>query len=77
MAPDDLASAPTYAPAAIAARVSIEAGATFGWSRYVGSAGIAIGVDHYGASAPGEVIYQKLGLVPDAVTAAVKRLLQR
>ncbi len=64
-------------PEAISARVSIEAGTTFGWSRYVGSAGIAIGVDRYGASAPGEVIYEKLGLVPDAVTAAVKSLLER
>ena len=64
-------------PAAISARVSIEAGTTIGWTRYLGGAGVAIGVDHYGASAPGEVIYEKLGLVPDAVTAAVKRLLQR
>ncbi len=64
-------------PEAISVRVSIEAGTTFGWSRYVGSAGIAIGVNRYGASAPGEVIYEKLGLVPDAVTAAVKSLLER
>jgi transketolase len=64
-------------PSGIAARVSIEAGVTMGWTRYVGNAGISIGVDRYGASAPAEVIYEKLGLVPDAVSAAVKRLLQR
>ena len=45
---------------------------TFGWSRHLGSAGIAIGVDRFGASAPGEVIYEKLGLTPEAVVSAVK-----
>jgi transketolase len=63
-------------PAVISARVSIEAGVTFGWSRYVGSAGISIGVDRFGASAPGELIYEKLGIAPDAVVSAVLRLLE-
>jgi transketolase len=62
-------------PPSISARVSIEAGVTFGWSRYIGSAGKAIGVDRFGASAPGEVIYEKLGLTPQAVSSAVKSLL--
>jgi len=62
-------------PASIAARVSIEAGVTFAWSRYLGNKGIAIGVDRFGASAPGEVIYDKLGLTPAAVVSAVKSLL--
>ncbi len=62
-------------PAALSARVSIEAGTTFGWSRFLGSAGKAIGVDHFGSSAPGEVIYEKLGLTPEAVVSAVKSLL--
>jgi transketolase len=64
-------------PASIAARVSIEAGVTFGWSRHLGSAGKAIGVDRFGASAPGEVIYEKLGLTSQAVVSAVKSLLSR
>ena len=42
-------------PAAIWRRVSIEAGITKGWSRYVGDKGISIGIDHFGASAPGEL----------------------
>jgi transketolase len=62
-------------PASISARVSIEAGVTFGWSRYLGTAGKAIGVDRFGASAPGEVIYEKLGLTSQAVVSAVKSLL--
>jgi transketolase len=49
-------------PPGIAARVSVEAGATLGWERYIVSAGVAIGVDHFGASAPGEVLYDKFGL---------------
>ncbi|HSI06253.1 MAG TPA: transketolase C-terminal domain-containing protein, partial [Myxococcota bacterium] len=61
-------------PKACTARVSIEAGVTFGWSTWTGDRGIAIGVDRYGASAPAEVIYEKLGLTAEAVIAAVKKL---
>jgi transketolase len=56
------------------ARVSIEAGATFGWRELVGDRGIAIGIDRFGASAPGELVLDKLGINPAAVVAAVKRL---
>jgi transketolase len=61
-------------PPAQRRRVSIEAGVTLGWREYIGEQGIAIGVDRYGASAPAEVIYEKLGLTPGAVVAAVKRV---
>jgi transketolase len=71
----DLAYRESVLPTSISARVSIEAGVTFGWSRYLGSAGKAIGVDRFGASAPGEVIYKKLALTPEAVVSAVKSLL--
>jgi transketolase len=64
-------------PAAIAVRVSIEAGATLGWSRYLGPRGEAIGVDRFGASAPAEIVYEKLGLTPERVATAVKSLLGR
>jgi transketolase len=62
-------------PSAIPARVSVEAGVTFGWSRWIGSEGKAIGVDRFGASAPGEAIYEKLGITSEAVISAVKSLL--
>ena len=39
-------------PPAMRARISVEAGATFGWYRWVGDAGCSIGIDHFGASAP-------------------------
>jgi transketolase len=62
-------------PSSIGARVSIEAGVTRGWSRHIGSSGRAIGVDRFGASAPGEVIYERLGLTSEAIVSAVKSLL--
>jgi transketolase len=61
-------------PKGVTARVSIEAGATFGWQRFVGDRGVAIGVDTFGASAPAEKIYEEYGLTAAAVVAAVKKL---
>ena len=57
-------------PPSVTARVSIEAGVTFGWERYVGPAGTSVGVDRFGASAPYERIYEELGLTPQAVADA-------
>ena len=54
-------------PSAIAARVSIEAGSTLGWERYVGEGGGMIGLDHFGASAPGGVLFERFGFTPDRV----------
>ncbi|HXV59969.1 MAG TPA: transketolase [Vicinamibacteria bacterium] len=62
-------------PSSVTARVSVEAGARFGWSRFVGPDGIAIGIDRFGASAPGETNLQKLGITAEAVVRAVKSLL--
>jgi len=62
-------------PAAVTARVSIEAGVTAGWQRYIGSRGIAIGVDHFGASAPYQVLYKEFGITAEAMVAAVESLL--
>lgn len=59
-------------PKDVKARVSIEAASTFGWLRYVGNDGHAIGVDHFGASAPAPKIYEEFGITTDAVVAAAK-----
>lgn len=64
-------------PPSIKARVSIEAGVTLGWQKYVGDAGIAIGLDRYGASAPGKVIFEKLGFTVENVVAKVMGLLEQ
>jgi len=62
-------------PPHIRARVSIEAGTPLGWERYVGLDGVAIGLPRFGASAPGEVLYEKLGLTPQRVLNEALRLL--
>lgn len=60
-------------PPAIRARIAIEAGTTLGWERHVGLNGIIIGLDHFGSSAPGKTIYDKLGLsVQNIVNQAMK-----
>jgi transketolase len=56
-------------------RVSIEAGRTDGWKRWVGESGLAIGVDRFGASAPAQVIAEKFGLTGAQVAARVRQLL--
>lgn len=64
-------------PPGITARVSIEAGVTHGWPRYIGWAGEAIGIDHFGASAPGKVLLEKFGFISDNIVRRVKELLNR
>ena len=50
--------------------VAIEAGVTFGWERYTGADGAVIGLDRFGASAPGEVVAEKLGFTIDRIVEA-------
>jgi transketolase len=54
-------------PPAIGARMSIEAGATLGWAKYVGDRGFAFGIDKFGASAPAAEIAKAYGFTPDNV----------
>jgi len=63
-------------PSSVTARVSFEAGSTFGWERYIGSEGKAVGIDSFGASAPGPVLYEKFGLTKEAVVAACKDVMK-
>jgi transketolase len=59
-------------PAAMRARVSVEAGITPPWKIIVGDAGESVGVDHYGASAAEAVLYKEYGVTAEAVAAAAK-----
>ena len=59
-------------PAAVKARVSVEAGVTAGWREYVGDAGVSIGLNHFGASAGAGVLFKEFGFTPEAVVAAAK-----
>ncbi|MFL6731334.1 MAG: transketolase [Sphingomicrobium sp.] len=52
-------------------RVSIEAGATYGWERYVGLHGLKIGIDRFGVSAPASDAYDYFGLTPEKVAARI------
>jgi len=62
-------------PPSVRARVSVEAAATFGWERYVGDGGTSVGIDRFGASAPGGRVFQELGITPGNVAARAKALL--
>jgi transketolase len=65
----------TVLPPSVSARVSVEAGATFGWERYVGDHGVSVGIDRFGASAPAERIFRELGIAPEAVRDRAKSVL--
>eukprot|EP00252_Welwitschia_mirabilis_P017835 TRINITY_DN3968_c0_g1_i1.p1 TRINITY_DN3968_c0_g1~~TRINITY_DN3968_c0_g1_i1.p1 ORF type:complete len:814 (-),score=120.36 TRINITY_DN3968_c0_g1_i1:573-2819(-) len=62
-------------PPAVTARVSVEAGSTFAWEKYLGPKGKAVGIDRFGASAPAGTLYKQFGLTPDNVVAAAKEVL--
>jgi len=56
-------------------RIAIEAGRTQGWWRYVGEKGDVVGLDHFGASAPYKVLYEKFGITADRVIEKALKLL--
>ncbi|HSM45503.1 MAG TPA: transketolase C-terminal domain-containing protein, partial [Acidimicrobiia bacterium] len=60
-----------------APRVSVEAASVFGWDRIVGPDGMSIGIDHFGASAPAEVLAEQFGFTPQAISGKVKSFLDR
>ncbi len=62
-------------PAEVKARMSIEAGATIGWSKYVGDRGIAYGLDHFGTSAPAAAIAGEYGFTPEHIAGVAAGLL--
>ena len=62
-------------PPSLTARVSIEAGRTLGWERYVGPSGVAIGVDAFGASAPSQRMIEEYGLTSERVVEAAEAVL--
>ena len=64
-------------PKAIKKRVTVEAASPMGWRQYAGDEGTIIGIDHYGASAPGDEIMKQFGFTVEHVTSAALRLLGR
>ena len=64
-------------PAAITARVSVEAGVTMGWERYVGAGGATIGINRFGESGKGPAVMAHLGITAENVAGQALALLGR
>ena len=64
-------------PKAIKKRVTVEAASTFGWHRWAGDEGTTIGIDRFGASAPGQELMKQFGFTAEHVTSAALCLLGR
>jgi transketolase len=62
-------------PPEITARISIEAGSTFGWAKYVGPRGITFGIDHFGTSAPAAAIAKDYGFTSEHIADVAAGLL--
>ena len=58
-------------------RVSMEAGVTFGWHRWVGDRGVALGIDHFGASAPAKELFKRYGFTADNVRGTIESVLKK
>ena len=59
-------------PADVTARVSVEAGLSLGWERFVGDRGRSVSIEHFGASADFETLFREFGITTDAVVAAAR-----
>jgi len=70
----DTAYRASVLPPAVTARVSIEAATTFGWERWIGMDGAAVGLDRFGASAPAEVLYEQLGITAQRVVGLARNI---
>lgn len=64
-------------PSSVKKRLAIEMGSSFGWERYTGDEGAVIGIDKFGASAPGEKVMAEYGFTVENVVAQVEKLLNR
>ena len=66
----------TVLPPDVKARIAVEQASTFGWERYVGPNGQALGMRTFGASAPLKELQKKFGFSPEHVVAAAKEQLR-
>lgn len=63
-------------PAGVSARVSVEAGLSLGWSKYVGGKGESVSIEHFGASADYKTLFREFGITTEAVVAAAEKSLK-
>lgn len=73
----DLAYQESVLPPRGAVRVAVEAGISQGWHRFIGQGGALVTLDHYGASAPGDTVMERLGFTADRVAATAREALKR
>jgi transketolase len=59
-------------PSSVKAKVSVEAGLSLGWSKYVGPFGKSVSIEHFGASASPAILYREFGMTAEAVVAAAR-----
>ena len=64
-------------PSRGAMKISMEAGITFGWEKYIGQNGLSIGINHYGASAPAKDLEQAFGFTPNQVEKKIRQALEK
>lgn len=62
-------------PPSVKPRIAVEAGSPIGWKRWVGDHGVVLGLDHFGASAPYQELYQQFGLTPERIIEVAHLLL--
>jgi len=71
----DAAYRDSVLPAAVTARVAIEAGVTDGWWRYVGTNGRVVGLDRFGESAPADELFEHFGFTTENIVTVAKDML--
>jgi transketolase len=66
----------TVLPANVTARVSVEAGLSLGWQKYVGAKGESVSIEHFGASADYKTLFREFGITTEAVIEAAHKTLK-
>lgn len=64
-------------PHTVKARVSIEAGIAQGWREYIGDYGVAVSIEHFGASASASVLFKEFGFTPEKIVSAAKETIAK
>jgi transketolase len=64
-------------PSSVLARVSVEAGISQGWHRYLGSFGETVSIETFGKSAPDKILFEKFGFTPDNIADTARKVLER
>jgi transketolase len=73
----DAAYRDSVIPNAVKARVSIEAGIAQGWREYIGDYGVAVSIEHFGASASASVLFKEFGFIPEKIVGAAKETIAK